>query len=77
MANYYDFVLAFIPLVFAGTAGALTVFGLAVASAVSVGALAVVPLMGHAMFVRTPGADSEPAGSVADASAQPVTQAAD
>ena len=77
MANYYDFVLALIPLVFAGTAGALTVFGLAVASAVSLGAHAVVPLMGHAMFVRAPGADPTPAAPVTETGAQPGHQAAD
>jgi len=54
MADYYDYVLVLVPLVLAGVGAALAVTGMAVTSAVSVGALATLPIIGHAMFVETP-----------------------
>lgn len=54
MVEYYDYVLTLVPLVLAGITGALTLTGVALTSAVSVGALATLPIIGHAMFVRAP-----------------------
>lgn len=54
MADYYDCVLALVPLVLAGVTGVLTVTGMGTTSAISLGALATFPILGHAMFVRTP-----------------------
>jgi len=54
MASYYDIVLGLIPTTFAGLAGALTVTGLELTLAVVVASIAVVLLVGHAMFVRAP-----------------------
>lgn len=53
--NYYDFVLALIPLTVVGIAVALVGVGVELSFAVPVGALAVLPVIGHAMFVRAPG----------------------
>ena len=55
--NYYDAVLLLVPLVFTAAAGAVFALGPA-GLAAPVGALAVVPLVGHALFVRAPGADT-------------------
>jgi len=54
MADYYDYVLVLVPLVLAGVGTTLAVTGMTVTSAVSVGALATLPIIGHAMFVETP-----------------------
>ena len=78
MINYYDLVLGLIPLVFAGIASVLAVAGLTASMAAAGGALAVLPLVGHAMFVRAPetptGSDPEPS---ADATTQSGLQTAD
>lgn len=58
MVNYYDLVLALVPLVLAGVTGTLAVADVALTSAVSLGALATLPIIGHAMFVRTPSRSS-------------------
>lgn len=61
MAGYYDFVLGLIPLALGGGSVALTVAGIDVSSAIIGGSLVAVALIGHGMFVRTPGADSRTA----------------
>jgi ABC-type arginine/histidine transport system permease subunit len=72
MAHYYDLVLGLIPLVLGGITAALTVVGVSLTAAVPLAALVAVGLIGHGMFVRTPGASatSEPAP-------QPDTQSFD
>jgi hypothetical protein len=55
MADYYDLVLGAIPLTVASIAGSLLVVGVAAALAVAVASTAAAGLVGHAMFVRTPG----------------------
>lgn len=52
--DYYDLVLGSIPVALFGVTGALTLFGVGVTSAVSLGSLAATGLIGHAMFVRAP-----------------------
>lgn len=61
--DYYDLVLVLIPLTVGGIAGLLVAAGLAVTTAVPVGAVLAIPLLGHAMFVRAPvpGKATEPA----------------
>lgn len=54
MANYYDFVLGFIPLALLGLGGGLHVAGLALTTALTVGGLVAVGLVGHALFVNGP-----------------------
>jgi hypothetical protein len=68
MANYYDVVLALVPLVLATVTGTLILSGTTLTSAVSAGALATLPIIGHAMFVRTP--DVSSADQLPDAPAQ-------
>jgi len=58
--NYYDTVLLLVPLVFAAVAGVAMLFGLS-GLAAPVAGMTVLPLVGHALFVRAPGADSRPA----------------
>lgn len=55
MVEYYDFVLGLIPLAFASTFGTALVGGASRPVAIGVGGAAVVPLVLHALFVRTPG----------------------
>lgn len=54
MVSYYDIVLGLIPATFVLGTGMLNLAGLSVESAVPVGALAAVLLVGHALFVRSP-----------------------
>jgi hypothetical protein len=56
MAGYYDFVLVLIPLVFAGVTAILAGLGVGVTAAVPLASVSVLPVIGHAMFVRAPGA---------------------
>lgn len=56
--DYYDLVLVLIPLTVGGIAGLLVAAGLAVPTAVPVGAVLAIPLLGHAMFVRAPVPDA-------------------
>jgi hypothetical protein len=58
MSHYYDLVLVLVPLVLAGITGTLALADVALTSAVSAGALATLPIIGHAVFVRTPGRSS-------------------
>ena len=55
MTGYYDIVLGAIPLSLLGISGSLTVAtDLALTTAVTLGALFAVALIGHAMFVNGP-----------------------
>ena len=65
--NYYDFILAFVPLTLFGLTGALTVGGLALTLAIPVAASVAAGLIGHAMFVNAPvGSPVAPAVDAAD-----------
>jgi len=73
MAGYYDLVLGAIPLAAASIAIALFLGGIVVTTAISLGCLVAAGLVGHAMFVRTPGrstgapaAESQPSFEPAD-----------
>lgn len=55
MAGYYDLVLGAIPLAAASIATALFLGGIIASTAISLGCVAAAGLVGHAMFVRTPG----------------------
>lgn len=71
MAGYYDFVLGLIPLALGGIAAVLTGVGFELTTAVQLGSVAAVALIGHALFVNAPvdslsgsgGPVSEPEGS--------------
>ncbi|WP_323676996.1 hypothetical protein [Halorubellus sp. PRR65] len=79
MTGYYDIVLGAIPLSLLGISGSLTfATDLALSTAVTLGALVAVALIGHAMFVNGPvdapslrtgnsSAESTPTTSVPDA----------
>jgi hypothetical protein len=54
MTEYYDAVLGLIPLALVGIAGALTIAGFDLTTAVPLGALVSVGVIGHAMFVNAP-----------------------
>lgn len=54
MANYYDFVLGFIPLVLLGVGGGLHVAGLTLTTALTIGGIVAIGLVVHALFVRAP-----------------------
>lgn len=54
MTEYYDAVLGLIPVALVGIAGALTIAGVEPTTAVPLGALVSVGLIGHAMFVNGP-----------------------
>ena len=58
MMDYYDLVLGLIPLSVAGIAVLLVGIGIELFVAVSAGSLFAAFLIGHAMFVRTPGSAS-------------------
>ncbi len=61
MVSYYDAVLGLIPLSLAGLTAALVVGGLSPSVAVPLASTVAVGLMGHAMFVNAPGAETPPA----------------
>jgi ABC-type uncharacterized transport system permease subunit len=63
MAEYYDFVLALIPVVFGGLAGSLSMLGAKLPVAVVAASFAAVLIMGHAMFVRAPVGDTVARGT--------------
>lgn len=79
MADYYDLVLGAIPLTVASIAGSLLVAGVAAALAVAVASTAAAGLVGHAMFVRTPGSEvvEEPTPTPAARTEGPAFDAAD
>jgi len=54
MVEYYDYVLGLIPLTAVTVAGLLTLAGISSSLALPVGVGLTLPLVGHALFVRTP-----------------------
>ena len=54
MTGYYDYVLGLIPASLIGIVGFLSLVGLPLTSAVPIGSVVAVGLIGHAMFVRNP-----------------------
>lgn len=54
MTGYYDIVLGLIPVALFGISGSLYATGSAVTTAVSIGSLVAVGLVGHALFVNGP-----------------------
>ncbi|WP_226479066.1 hypothetical protein [Natrinema amylolyticum] len=54
MTGYYDIVLGLIPVALLGITAALTVVGMSVTTAVPLGSLVAMGIIGHAMFVNTP-----------------------
>lgn len=68
MTDYYDVVLALIPLTLAGISGLLVLSGVALTTSVTIAAVVPVGLVGHAMFVRAP-VDATPASGPQSADA--------
>ncbi|RBI61826.1 hypothetical protein DMJ13_14170 [halophilic archaeon] len=54
MTRYYDFILGLIPLALVSVTAALNVVGVALSTAVPLGAGVSVLLVGHALFVNGP-----------------------
>ncbi|MFB6267165.1 MAG: hypothetical protein ABEI31_05865 [Halodesulfurarchaeum sp.] len=54
MTEYYDLVLGLIPVVLLGFGGGLQFAGLAQTTAITVGGLVAVGVVGHALFVNGP-----------------------
>ncbi|MFC4437702.1 MULTISPECIES: hypothetical protein [Natrialbaceae] len=54
MAGYYDIVLGLIPVALLGITAALMVVGLSLTTAVPIGSVVSMAIIGHAMFVNTP-----------------------
>lgn len=54
MADYYDLVLALIPLSIVGIVGPMLVLGISATEATVAGFAVAVVLVGHALFVRSP-----------------------
>lgn len=52
--NYYDLILALIPLTLIGLIGLLTISGLSLITAVPLAGGVAAGLVGHAMFVKAP-----------------------
>jgi L-alanine-DL-glutamate epimerase-like enolase superfamily enzyme len=71
MTGYYDLVLGLIPLALGGITALLSVFGLALTTAIPVASVVAVGLIGHAMFVNGP-VDSTPTSTTDDAAFQPA-----
>ena len=65
MAGYYDIVLGLIPVALLGVTAALSIVGVSVTSAVPIGALFAIGLIGHAMFVNAP-VDSDEDGTASN-----------
>ena len=67
MTRYYDFILGLIPLALVSVTAVLNVSGIALSTAVPLGAGVAVLLVGHALFVNGPvdtaSATSQPHGS--------------
>lgn len=73
MTEYYDLVLGLIPLAFLGLGGGLHFAGFALTSALSIGGLFAVGLVGHALFVNGPVSMTEQTQS--NTKQQPLTTA--
>lgn len=54
MAGYYDIVLGLVPIALLGVTAALTVVGVSLTSAVPIGGLVALGIIGHSMFVNSP-----------------------
>lgn len=67
MTGYYDVVLGLIPLALAGITGGLVAAGTALTTAIPIGGLVAVALIGHAMFVRGPVGTPAPTSGGGDA----------
>ncbi|QFU83687.1 hypothetical protein [Natronorubrum aibiense] len=63
MTGYYDIVLGLIPVALLGITAALTVVGVSLTAAVPIGSVVAITIMGHAMFVNSPGDGSDEARS--------------
>jgi hypothetical protein len=66
MTGYYDIVLGLIPLAMAGITGGLMAVGVALTVAIPLASVVAVALIGHAMFVRAPGAGTDATGTQVD-----------
>lgn len=60
MAHYYDLVLGLIPLALGGITTVLAAVGVSLTLAVPLAAAVAVALIGHGMFIRSPGASPAP-----------------
>jgi len=69
MAEYYDYVLAAMPLTVLTVAGVLALAGISLSLAIPAGAGASLPLVGHALFVRAPIPAAEPSPAPAETGA--------
>ncbi|PSQ56798.1 hypothetical protein BRD18_08265 [Halobacteriales archaeon SW_7_71_33] len=75
MAEYYDYVLAFVPVALFGVGGGLFAAGASVVVAVVAASGVVLGIIGHATFVNapgesgTPGTDTDPDTTPADSTA--------
>lgn len=54
MVGYYDAILGLIPVSLLGVTGGLTVGGVTLTTAISLGATVAILLVAHALFVRAP-----------------------
>lgn len=61
MMGYYDLVLGLIPVSFVGLTALFLLVGLSMTVAVPLGSLAAMGLVAHAMFVRAPVPEANPA----------------
>jgi hypothetical protein len=57
MAQYYDYILGLIPLALGGITTLLVALGVSITLAVPLAAAVAVALIGHGLFVRSPGVD--------------------
>jgi hypothetical protein len=69
MTGYYDLVLGLIPLALVGITGVLTIGGFSMTTAIPLGSVVAVGVIGHAMFVRVP-VDSPPTTATSSDSLQ-------
>lgn len=67
MIGYYDYVLALIPTALLGVTGLLTLIGLPLLTALSVGGGASTLVVAHALFVNGPAGGDGSAGSASTA----------
>lgn len=54
MVGYYDAILGLIPVSLLGVTGGLTIGGVTMTAAISLGAAVAILLVAHALFVRAP-----------------------
>lgn len=75
MTGYYDLILGLIPLALVGVTGTLSAAGLALTTAVPLGAGVSVLLVGHALFVNGPVDSPASSPSPSTRSSGPVNSA--